>query len=27
VAGLRGTIRGPDDVLAWHDAIERYANV
>jgi alkanesulfonate monooxygenase SsuD/methylene tetrahydromethanopterin reductase-like flavin-dependent oxidoreductase (luciferase family) len=27
VAGLRGTIRGPDDVLAWRDAIERYANV
>jgi alkanesulfonate monooxygenase SsuD/methylene tetrahydromethanopterin reductase-like flavin-dependent oxidoreductase (luciferase family) len=27
VAGLRGTIRGPDDVLAWRDAIERYAGV
>jgi probable F420-dependent oxidoreductase len=27
VIGLRGTIRGPDDVLAWHDAIERYAGV
>jgi len=27
VAGLRGTIRGPDDVLAWRDAIERHAGV
>jgi hypothetical protein len=24
VAGLRGAIRGPADVLAWRDTIERY---
>ena len=25
VAGLHGVIRGPADVLAWRETIERYA--
>jgi hypothetical protein len=25
VAGLRGAVRGAEDVLAWRETIERYA--